>query len=81
VGNDNRRSFGLGDYFVVDRGSDHGVTPGAQFVVYRDNLTPGNFLFELGEAIAVDVRPDSSTLQVTLSRDGFLVGDYVAIRK
>jgi hypothetical protein len=81
VGNDNRRSFGLGDYFVVDRGSDHGVTPGAQFVVYRDNLTPGNFLFELGEAVAVDVRPDSSTLQVTLSRDGFLVGDYVAIRK
>ena len=81
VGNDNRRSFGKGDYFVVDRGSDHGVTRGAQFVVYRDKLTAGNFLFELGEAVAVDVRPESSTLQVTLSRDAFLVGDYVAIRK
>ena len=66
VGNDNRRSFGKGDYFVVDRGSDHGVAPGAQFVVYRDNLTPGNFLFELGQAVAVDVRPESSTVQVTL---------------
>jgi hypothetical protein len=81
VGNDNRQSFGKGDYFVVDRGSDHGVTPGAQFVVYRDHRTAGNFLFELGEAVAVDVKPESSTLQVTLSRDGFLLGDYVALRK
>jgi len=81
VGNDNRRSFSKGDYFVVDRGSDHGVARGAQFVVYRDNLTPGNFLFEIGEAVAVDVRSESSTLQATLSRDGFRVGDYVAIRK
>jgi len=81
TGNDNRRSFGKGDYFVVDRGSDHGVTVGAQFVVYRDQQRPGNFLFELGEAVAVTVRPESSTLLITLSRDAFLAGDYVAIRK
>jgi hypothetical protein len=81
VGNDNRRSFAKGDYFVVDRGSDHGVTPGSRFIVYRDNLTWGNFLFELGEAVAVDVGPESSTLQATMSRDAFLVGDYVALMK
>jgi hypothetical protein len=81
VGNDNRRSFAKGDYFVVDRGSDHGVTPGSRFIVYRDNLTWGNFLFELGEAVAVDVRPESSTLQATMSRDAFLVGDYVALMR
>ena len=81
VGNDNRQSFGRGDYFVVDRGSDHGVIRGAQFIVYRDHLTPGNFLFELGEAVAVDVRPESSTLRATLTRDGFLIGDYVALRR
>ena len=94
-GNDNRTSFGRGDYFVVDRGSDHGVTMGAQFVVYRDHrrretfLYPGsldeplprNFLYELGEAIAVEVRPEMSTLHITLSRDAFIVGDWVAIRK
>jgi len=80
VGNDNRRTFARGDYFVVDRGSDHGVFRGAQFVVYRDNLTPGNFLYELGEAVAVDVGPEASTLYVTLSRNAFLVGDYVALR-
>jgi len=80
-GNDNRTVFGRGDYFVTDRGSDHGVTVGAQFVVYRDHRTPGNFLFELGEAVAIEVRPDSSTLQITLSLDAFMPGDLVALRK
>lgn len=98
TGTDNRTAFGRGDYFIVDRGSDHGVTVGAQFVVYRDHQRrerlllertgdlgngdqPRNFLFELGEAVAVDVRPDRSTLLITLSRDAFIVGDWVALRK
>ena len=81
IGADRRRAFGNGDFFIVDRGSDHGVTPGSRFVVYRDKLTAKNFLFELGEAVAVDVRPESSTLKATLSRDAFLEGDYVALRK
>ena len=80
-GMDNRTTFGKTDYFNVDRGSDHGVTKGARFVVYRDKRVPGHFLFELGEAVAVDVRPESSTLQITLSRDAFIAGDYVALRK
>jgi hypothetical protein len=57
------------------------VTPGAQFVVYRDKHEKGNFLFELGEAVAVEVKPESATLYVTLSRDAFSKGDYVAQRK
>jgi hypothetical protein len=81
LGTDRRRSFGKGDFFIVDRGSDHGVYVGARFVVYRDKRVAENFLYDLGEAVAVDVRPESSTLQVTVSRDGFKDGDYVAIRK
>jgi len=98
AGNDNRTAFGRGDYFIVDRGSDHGVTLGAQFVVYRDHQRrermllermadqadddgTRNFLFELGEAVAVDVQPDRSTLLITLSRDAFIAGDWVALRK
>ena len=80
-GTDRRRSFAKGDFFVIDRGTSQGVTPGAQFVVYRDKHQPQNFLFELGEAVAVDVRDDTTTLQVTLSRDAFMEGDYVAQRK
>jgi hypothetical protein len=81
LGIDNRRAFGFGDFFIVDRGSDHGVSLGAQFVVYRDKRQADNFLFILGEAVAVDVKPESSTLQVTMSRDAFLDGDLVALRK
>jgi hypothetical protein len=98
IGTDRRRTFGKGDFFIVDRGSDHGVFVGARFVVYRDHGQPSlvsggrpvmyrnlgatqNFLYDLGEAVAVDVRPENSTLQVMTSRDAFREGDYVAIRK
>jgi hypothetical protein len=81
LGNDRRQSFAKGDFFVLDRGRAQGVTPGARFVVFRDKLQFQNFLFDLGEAVAVDVREDSATLQVTVSRDALVVGDYVAQRK
>lgn len=81
VGNDLRYSFGKGDHFVVDRGSDHGVTEGARFVIYHDKQTDGNFLIEIAEAVAVQVKAETSTLLVTLSRDAIAVNDYVALRK
>lgn len=81
IGNDRRFSFGKGDHFVVDRGSEHGVTPGAHFVIYRNKRVSGNFLVEIAEAVAVTVNADTSTLIVTLSRDAIAVDDYVAIRK
>jgi hypothetical protein len=80
-GDDRKQSFGKGDFFIIDRGSNDGVAPGARFVVYRDKHEAQNFLFELGEAVAVDVKPQTATLQVTLSRDAFTKGDYVAQRK
>ena len=81
TGESRKRLFGKGDYFLLDRGSNQGVTPGAQFVIYRNKQQPENFLFDLGEAVAVDVKADSSTLQVTVSRDAIMEGDLVAIRK
>lgn len=85
TGADRRRSFGLGDYFALDRGSNQGVKPGSRFVVFRNKKErsgqqPDNFLYELGEAVAVEVKPDVSTLRVTMSRDAFSEGDLVAIR-
>ena len=81
IGDDRRKSFGQGDFMIVDRGSNHGIAVGSRFVVYRDKLLAKNFLYDLGEAVAVDVRPDSATLQVLVSRDAFRSGDYVALRK
>lgn len=80
-GHDNKLTYGTNEYMMIDRGSDHGVAVGAQFVVYRDKLEPGNFLFELAEAMAVDVRPETATLRITRAIDGVRVGDYVALRK
>jgi hypothetical protein len=81
LGSDRRSSFGRGDFFTINRGSTEGLKVGAQFVVYRDKHESSNFLFELGEAVAVSVGPQLSTLQVTVSRDAFNEGDYVAERK
>ena len=80
-GADRRTTFGLRDFFVIDRGSDHGISVGARFVVYHDKQIPGNFLYELGEAVAMEVTPETSTLQVTLARSALTAGDYVALRK
>jgi hypothetical protein len=81
TGQDLRRSYGRGDFFVIDRGSNGGVTPGTQFVIFRDKLVDENFLYEIGEAVAVSVSPDLSTLQVTVSRDALNEGDLVAQRR
>lgn len=81
TGESRKRLFGKGDYFLLDRGTNQGVTPGAQFVIYRNKQQPENFLYDLGEAVAVDVKADSSTLLVTVSRDAIMEGDLVAIRK
>jgi len=80
-GTDYRRSFGRGDYFVINRGTNYGIEPGDRFVIYRDKDQIDNFLYDLGEAVAVDVKADTSTLKATVSRDAFRAGDYVAIRK
>lgn len=84
-GKDLRRTFGEGDYFVLDRGADQGIKPGAQFVVYRNKhertvQQPDVFLYELGEAVAVDVQKDRATLKITMSRDAMVEGDLVAMR-
>jgi hypothetical protein len=81
VGQDRRRSFGKNDFFVVDRGSDHGVEVGTRFVLYRDKEVDENFLYILGEAVAVEVTPESSTLLLTVSADAIQAGDYVAMRR
>lgn len=96
-GTDRRTSFGTGDFFLVDRGTDQGVAVGDRFIVYRykgwmeranksnqhvlpKDIVP-DFLYELGEAFVVDVKPGMSTLKVMQTRDAILEGDLVALRK
>ena len=81
VGVDSRRAFGKGDFFVINRGTDHGVAPGDRFAIYRDIKRDENFLYSLGEAVAMEVTAETATLKATVTRDAFMVGDYAAIRK
>ena len=81
VGTDRRTSFGKGDYFVINRGSDYGIEVGSQFVLYRDKKQAQNFLFEIGEGIATEVKAEMTTIQVTVSLDAIESGDYVALRR
>jgi len=98
IGSDRRTLFAKNDFFTIDRGSDHGVTVGTRFIIYRDKrrmetaklpvtrelpdtVTTPEFLYELGEAVVVDVKPELSTLQAMTARGAFMSGDYVAIRK
>jgi len=80
AGSDGRRTFAAGDLFVIDRGSNQGVQPGARFVLYHDRLVSRNFLYEAGEAVAMAVGAEASTLQVTASSTAVMTGDYVGQR-
>ena len=80
-GQDRRTQFGRGDYLLIDRGSSKGVTPGARFVIYHDQKAPGNFLFQIAEGVAVDVKEDTATLHILTAIDSVSVGDYVGMRK
>ena len=60
---------------------DYGIVPGSQFVVYHDKHEDGNFLYQVAEAVAVEVRESSATLSLTFARNAVSVDDYVAMRK
>jgi hypothetical protein len=81
VGSDRRTSFGKGDYVVINRGTDFGIELGSQFVLYRDKKMDNNFLFEIGEGVATEVKADMTTVLVTVSLDAINSGDYVALRR
>ena len=80
-GKDRKATYAAGEFIVIDRGKDHDIVPGSQFVIYHDKKQDGNFLFEVGEAVAVDVRENSATLSVTKSRSVVSLNDYVSMRK
>jgi hypothetical protein len=81
VGADRRKSFGKGDYMVINRGKDFGIEVGSQFVLYRDKKQAENFLYAIGEGIATEVKDNMATVLVTVSLDSIESGDYVALRR
>ncbi len=82
LGNDGRFGFAAGDFLVIDQGSAQGITPGAQFVIYRwKKKAPDNFLAAIGEAVATAVQQDTATLSILAARDSINQSDLVARRR
>jgi hypothetical protein len=85
---------GAGQLTNIDRGSNHGIVAGQRFLVFRDKRALRNEspeysqdfvgstgrlpLVEVGEVLVIAVRPDSSTVQVVVSRDAIAMGDLIA---
>jgi hypothetical protein len=79
--NEGRLSAGIGDFIMIDRGSEQGLAPGTRFSVYRDIGVSGLPLASVGEGIVISTGDAVSVTRITSARDAVISGDYVAIRK
>jgi hypothetical protein len=79
-GADNRVTFGDGDVMSIDRGTLHGVVPGARYALYRD-LHNGMPLIHLGEAVVLVTGEQTSKVAVTKALDAIQPGDIVVPRR
>ena len=80
---DDRRQLGAGggSLMVIDRGSDHGLTPGQRLTLFRRTLDGAGPHVPLGEAYVASTRPDTSLIRIETSREDIQVGDLIAIHR
>ena len=81
IGNEDRSTMAAGDFALVDRGSEHGIAPGARFALFRSLPARGMPLTPVGEAVVVTVGPQISLTRITRARDAIRAGDFVVPRK
>ena len=80
-GDHERRTGAIGEFIVIDRGADQGVSPGARFAVYRD-LGAGELpLAAIGEVTVVSTSPTLAVARINRARDAVRSGDFVVPRK
>jgi hypothetical protein len=78
-GVDNRVMFGTGDVFSIERGTEHGVTPGDRYAIYRDfhNNLP---LVYVADVVVMTVEGLTSRVVVTQTVDSIEPGDIAVPR-
>jgi hypothetical protein len=81
IGNEDRNTMAVGDFALVDRGTEHGMAPGARLALYRSVGVSGMPLTAVGEAIVISVSPKIALARITQARDAIRAGDFVAPRK
>jgi hypothetical protein len=80
-GVDGHERVAAGDFVLIDRGADQGVTVGRRFAFYRDPSSPGLPLVAIGEAVVVSVGPAMSLVRVNEAKTEVQQSDYVVPRK
>ena len=79
-GLEGREIFGDGDSFSIARGTDHGVTAGARFAIYRDRKD-GRPLVYVGEAIVTDPSATSAKVMLLKTSDVVDIKDIAVPRR
>jgi hypothetical protein len=65
---------------VTDLGQNQGAQPGQRLTIFRPSRDT-KLVTDVGEAVIVSVRPDSSTIRVEYATDAVFFGDRVAPQK
>ena len=79
-GEDNRVLGGTGKIMSIDRGTVHGVVPGARYAIYRDHRN-GLPLVYLGEVVVMTTSEVTSKVVITKMVEGVVEGDIVVPRR
>ena len=79
-GLEGREMFADGDSFSIARGTDHGVTTGARFAIYRDRKD-GRPLVYVGEALVTDPSATSAKMIVLKTTDVVEITDLAVPRR
>lgn len=81
LGDERRQLGGEGTIMVIDRGSDHGLRIGQPLTVFRQTMSGKGPNARMGDALVVEVHPETSLIRIVRSREAVEVGDLVAIHR
>lgn len=81
LGDERRQLAGEGNLMVMDRGSDHGLRIGQPLTIFRQTLNGKGPNQTLGDALVVEIHPETSLIRIVRSREAIEVGDLIAIHR
>jgi hypothetical protein len=81
IASENHTTAGPGDFVLIDRGDDQGLTAGARVAIYRDIGIGGMPLASIGDGIVISTGSAVALTRITRARGAVFSGDYIAIRK
>ena len=81
LGDERRQLGGENTIMVIDRGSDHGIRIGQPLTIFRHTMDGKGPNALMGDALVVEVHPETSLIRILRSREAIEVGDLVAIHR